>query len=228
LQLQPPEVGNPTMRYNRPDLDGLIDRVENFLPASALFWSVFSGAGAPAAAAVERLWGQGDVVVLKDKVNFKLPGMSGFPPHQDNGAGWQRFGPEHVSVSLALEPATAENGALQFLPGPWARERRMLHEEGETMEPNKEAAVDSEVWEMVQMMPGDAVVFTSFSPHKSAANTHRTAGRALAIVTYGRMVDGNHTELLFREKRKRQPTMDDPREGLVMDKFGKWVYPSES
>jgi hypothetical protein len=63
------------------------------------------------------------VSIFTDKLNFKRPGGSAFPWHQD--APYWAFGCAHldrlVSVQVYLDDATRENGCLWMIPGSHAR-----------------------------------------------------------------------------------------------------------
>src|SRR5262249_39778383 len=51
-------------------------------------------------------------VLFKEKINFKLPGGGGFTPHQDIQPGWDTYAPYFLSVLVAIDPNTIENGCL--------------------------------------------------------------------------------------------------------------------
>ena len=39
-------------------------------------------------------------VLFKDKINFKMPGGSGFKPHQDSQAGWEAYAAYFINVMV--------------------------------------------------------------------------------------------------------------------------------
>ncbi len=69
------------------------------------------------------LLGEARVSIFTDKLNFKRPGGSRFPWHQDTP--YWAFGCSHrdrlVSVQLYLDDATRENGCLWMFPGSHTR-----------------------------------------------------------------------------------------------------------
>ena len=56
-------------------------------------------------------------VLFKDKVNFKMPGGQGFLPHQDIQPGWDEYAPYFVSVLIAVDANTIDNGCLELAAG---------------------------------------------------------------------------------------------------------------
>src|SRR5260221_13967453 len=65
---------------------------------------------------VEALLGE-PALLFKEKVNFKLPGGGGFEPHQDIQPGWDDYAPYFVSVAIAVDDSTQENGCLELAAG---------------------------------------------------------------------------------------------------------------
>ena len=54
------------------------------------------------------------LVFFKEKINYKLPGGEGFGAHQDAPA-FSSFGQRfHVTLLVAVDPQTLENGCLEF------------------------------------------------------------------------------------------------------------------
>ena len=56
-------------------------------------------------------------ILFKDKINFKMPGGAGFTPHQDIQPGWDTYAPYFISVLIAIDANTIENGCLQLAAG---------------------------------------------------------------------------------------------------------------
>ena len=67
-------------------------------------------------AALDQLLGD-DPLLFKDKLIFKLPGMSGYTMHQD-GAWWAGFPiTEILTAMVAIDSAGADNGGLELFAG---------------------------------------------------------------------------------------------------------------
>ncbi|HUQ63713.1 MAG TPA: phytanoyl-CoA dioxygenase family protein [Acidimicrobiales bacterium] len=116
--------------------------------------------------------------LFKDKVIFKPPGMQGYKTHQDY-AYWQWLParPENlVTVLVALDAATVENGAVEFFPG---KHDCLLTSPGAPADVD-ESALDVP-GEVVETSPGDVVMFHSLTPHRSGDNSSSAMRRQLYL-----------------------------------------------
>jgi len=138
-------------------------------------------------------------VLFKDKINFKLPGASGFKAHQDVQAGWDAYASLHVTMLVSIDPASAENGYLELAPG--FHDRGLL---GRMWEPLDEDAIPGLRYEPCPTEPGDVVFFDSFIPHRSAEN-HTDRPRRVLYVTYNRRSEGDHRARYYADKRAGYP-----------------------
>lgn len=174
-----------------------LNRIENFLPWSELLSNLFSSNRLGAAAS--QLLGE-PAIVFKDKINFKQPGGDGFLPHQDAQAGWDEFGHStHLSVAVAIDKCTAENGALEFVPG--------RHLEGLLGPVGSELPadfVDDSNWQLIEANPGSVIFFDSYAPHRSAPN-HSDSQRRLVYITYCLEREGDFRLDYFDRKRLSYP-----------------------
>lgn len=128
--------------------------------------------------------------LFKDKLIFKLPGVSGYTMHQD-AAWWQGFPIEDlVSVMVAVDGASAENGGVEFFPGYHDR-FRSTPGQLRNMNSDEIAEIDLRTGEIPETSPGDVVIFHSFTPHRSGVNTSGTSRRQLYL-TYSH---GRHGDL---------------------------------
>jgi hypothetical protein len=171
----------------------LIQRIENFCPFHAGFDQLIRhGALARWTAA---LMGA-EVVLFKEKINFKMPGGPGFKAHQDQQAGWTRYAPLFVTVLVTIDPATVENGCLEIVPG---RHREGLI--GEEWNPLDEAKLGLQP---VPTAPGDVIFFDSFVPHASKPN-FTNEPRRLLYLTYNLAAAGDHRAQYYAEKHASFP-----------------------
>lgn len=161
------------------------------------------------------------VNLLKDKCNFKPPGMKAFPLHQDAAAGWKErgYGSKHLTIAISLNQTSENNGVLYFAPA--------KHKEGLLSEYQK--PIDEKyktVWnfETVPMLPGDILLFDSFTPHYSNEN-NSDENRAIIFLTYSDLDDKQLRERFFFDKRKQQPPIDERQTDLKLtrNEFGKWI-----
>lgn len=164
---------------------------------------------------VETLAGQ-PARLFKDKCNLKHPGGGGFTPHQDITA-YRHFHTEYqVTAAVMLDPATAENGAMEMAtrwtertgPGELrTTPRGQLNilpsyaggaRNGDIVD-DLCAAID---WQLVEAAPGDVIVFDSYIPHRSLANRSQNTRRIL-FFTFSMASDGDLYQDYYAAKRAR-------------------------
>lgn len=123
--------------------------------------------------------------LLKDKLIYKPPHTKGNPLHQDY-TWWQGLPTSAISVCIAVDYTTVENGATTLYPG--------KHHQGLLKPPGKltfldRAMVDSVEPDVVCAEPGDVIFFGCFTPHEAGPNT--TDGfRRQIFLTYNDSADG--------------------------------------
>ncbi|MET0384864.1 MAG: phytanoyl-CoA dioxygenase family protein [Polyangiales bacterium] len=172
-------------------------RIEDFVPYHLGLASLLDGAAVMDT--LELLFGE-RAVLFKEKINFKLPHGAGFAPHQDAPA-FTTFGQSyHITVMIAVDPATVDNGCLEVVES--------LHGAGVfpqasdgTLHPEW---VARQTWKPIEMSPGDVLMFDSYLPHRSQANLSDRSRRAL-YVTYNRSSAGSHRAAYFAHKRAAFP-----------------------
>lgn len=122
-----------------------------------------------------------DMLLFKDKIIYKMPGVPGYNIHQDYSY-WQLFPKELVNVIVSIDSADEDNGGVEFFPG---YHDRLLSTPGELRAMNKDEAkqIDFSQGEVVKTRPGDVVIFDGLTPHRSGVN--RTHGlRRQVYLTY--------------------------------------------
>lgn len=140
-----------------------------------------------------------EAVLFKDKVNFKMPGGGGFTPHQDIQPGWDQYAPYFISVLMAVDANTIENGCLELAAG--HHTRGLIGRKWEPLEGDELAGV---AFVAYPMAPGDAAFFDCFTPHQSEPNLTDHPRRNLYL-TYNRRSAGDFREKYFADKRKSYP-----------------------
>ena len=136
-------------------------------------------------------------VVLKDKINFKYPGGTGYDAHQD-GPGYEMFDQFfHMSALIPSDPMTLENGCLKLVAGDWGRLPWLpLDKNGDIQE---EIAREFK-WDPVICDAGTVVMFNSHVPHKSDVNETKEKRRAAYITWNGISLGDIHKD--FYDKRR--------------------------
>lgn len=164
--------------------------------------------------ALQGIFGE-EAVLFKDKLIFKVPGMSGYSMHQDY-AWWQPQGEESplprmhpdkiLSVMVGIDKADAENGAVQLFPG---RQHELISTPGELRNLNEAeaATIDLSTGFFGETQPGDVVIFHSLTPHCSELNRSNRSRRQL-YMTYNAKSAGDvyHAQQKhYREYASKKP-----------------------
>jgi len=134
-------------------------------------------------------------VLYKEKINYKYPGGGGYAAHQDAPA--YAFIKNHITCSLAVDPATPENGCLFFVSG--------LHKTG-LLPLDAVGCIDPKfaetlTWEAAPLAGGDALFFSSYAPHRSPPNLTNQPRRTLYL-TYNALSEGDLREEYYADKRR--------------------------
>ncbi len=124
--------------------------------------------------------------LFKDKLIFKPPGARGYNLHQDY-IGWESFPRSFVTVLLAIDAASAQNGATEVFPGRHIQE--YLSPQDGMYHDLPLAAVDGSGGVVLDLEPGDIAIFGCFTPHRSGPN--RSGGwRRQLYLSYNAQSDG--------------------------------------
>ncbi|MDR6553145.1 phytanoyl-CoA dioxygenase family protein [Paenibacillus qinlingensis] len=128
-------------------------------------------------------------LLFKDKLIYKLPGSNGYSMHQD-ASWWQGFPIEGlISVMVAIDGATTANGGLELFPG-YHGHLRSTPGELRNMNAEEIAEIYPKKGEIVETNPGDVIIFHSFTPHQSGANTSQVSRKQLYL-TYSPSKNGD-------------------------------------
>ena len=197
IQTTKEEVGGQMMWFEKSSLDEerILNRVEDFCRRHEGMASFFVGLGNKLVKLLEDLL-HDELVIFKDKINFKQPGGDGFKAHQDQAAGWGKYIQWFVSVGIFIDYSTIENGCLQVAPG--------LHKQGllgKEWEPIENLDLP---YQTVECSPGDIIIFDSYVPHRSARNTSLKQRRAI-FLTYNSKKDGDKLDDYYADKRRDFP-----------------------
>ena len=175
----------------------ILIRIEKFIETSPYLESIVNNASVHSL--LKQLFGE-SALLLKEKINFKPPGSPPDLLHQDSQAGWDNYGSEFVSVLIAVEDSNRSNACVEFdnsgcyingLAGPLWTPLTLKEIPNAEMTP-------------VETKAGDIILFNSYIPHGSEANTSDKR-RCNIYLTYNKASDGNHRLNYFSEKRKNYP-----------------------
>lgn len=168
-------------------------RTENFADYHAHFSSLLHG---PALAGLlAQLTGE-EMLLFKDKINYKLPGGNGFQAHLDAPA-YDHIGQiEHTTANIAVDAATIANGCVEVVPGSHLMDVELA--DGGRI---SQAWEDSHTWIPVELESGDLLIFGSHLAHRSASNRTSKA-RSSVYATYARACDGRDLRSRYYADRR--------------------------
>ncbi|BCS17215.1 phytanoyl-CoA dioxygenase family protein [Aspergillus puulaauensis] len=148
-----------------------------------------------------------EMLLFKEKINYKLAGSGGFSPHIDANAYTHVKNIKHLTVLAAVDEMNSENGGLDVVKG----SHRMSVPLGEDrcIEP---AWVESQEWTACDLNPGDILVFGSYLAHRSGANLSSKDRRAV-YATYNRQAEGDLHDQYYEDRRKLWPATHMRKEG---------------
>jgi len=138
-------------------------------------------------------------VLFKDKINYKIPGSSGFETHQDAQAGWNRYCATQITALVSIDAMTIANGCLEIAAG--HHTRGLI---GEMWRPLGPESLEGVTFRKLETEPGDACFFDAYTPHRSAPNATDLPRRVLYL-TYNKASEGDHYETYFEDKRRSYP-----------------------
>lgn len=196
-----PEAPGKWMKYYEINADGTkqLCRMENFNDYHAGFKELSDGERT--LNLISNLMGE-PAVIFKEKINYKFPKGNGFKPHQDAPAFVSFNQKFHITMMIAIDACTIENGCLQ------------VHEPGmteKTLFPTeKDGTIAKEIaaklhWVPIECQSGDIILFNSYVPHYSEPNHSAQARRAM-FVTYNKFSEGGSKRLAYyKDKREKFP-----------------------
>jgi ectoine hydroxylase-related dioxygenase (phytanoyl-CoA dioxygenase family) len=118
----------------------------------------------------------GSVVLMKDKLNVKWPKGGGYRCHQDSRAYPPTMGTV-LTVGIALTPADERRGGLWLAEGVG---RLLDSDERGCVSAVAQSGLD---FTCPALAPGDAVLFSGYTPHYSGENRSQEP-RSLALITF--------------------------------------------
>lgn len=173
----------------------IIDRINPVIDISPLFRALVQDERIRAP--LRELY-QDDMILFKDKIIYKMPGMPGYNMHQDYSS-WQRFPLDLANVIVSIDGADADNGGVEFFPG----YHGLLSTPGELRYMNNEEAaqIDLSSGDVIELSSGDVVIFDSMTPHRSGINKSNRLRRQLYL-TYSSARNGDmyQTQLDYMEE----------------------------
>jgi hypothetical protein len=133
--------------------------------------------------------------LFKDKLIYKPPGAQGTALHQD-WIAWSGFPQSFLTVVVAIDPFTPENGATEVFP---RVHRRGYLSAKDGQHHNFDVDRLSTRPVPLYLETGDVAIFGCFTPHRSGANTTGLTRRGYFISYNARSDGGQQYARHYRE-----------------------------
>lgn len=196
-----PETPGKWMKYYEKNGKGerQLCRVENFIDYHQAFHEIANGQRT--LQLVSHLMGE-PAVIFKEKINYKFPGGGGFTPHQDAPAFVSFNQRYHITMMVAIDDCTLQNGCLQVVRGGANRPEILPQEKDGSI---KKDIANQYDWTPVECKSGDVLLFDSYLPHYSEPNQSNHSRRAL-FITFNRFSEGGaKRQAYYQDKREKFP-----------------------
>ena len=196
------------MKYYDPSLKNknkiVLTRIENFYDYHKKLKKILSNKVFKNQ--IKKLVGN-DVVLFKDKINFKYPGSKGFKPHQDATIWKDMYGiKSFITLAISIDESTIENGCLRFAR---IKNKKLISKYWNEIPKKIEKKMK---WKIITQKPGDVVFFNDYSPHKSSDNFSNKK-RRMVFLTYNEKKFGDFRKKHFRDKRRNFPPNIERKKG---------------
>ncbi|EJT96645.1 PhyH-domain-containing protein [Dacryopinax primogenitus] len=193
-----PDMPNHYMHYEEIKGNGKKDRTltENFVDHHEQLGHLLRSQ--ELAHLVQQVTGE-EMVLFKEKIVYKTPGGGGFPAHTDAPSYQHIASINHLSLAMAVEPATPENGCVEVLPG-----SHLLKD----IPTRHDKCIDDawcakQRWIPAELDTGDIFIFSSFLVHRSEKNDSEK-GRALIYATFNLTKEGGDQRREYYEHRREK------------------------
>lgn len=180
-------------------------RTENFASHHTGFNALLRG---PSILGIlNRLAGE-PMLLFKEKINYKFSGSGGFAPHIDSTAYTHIRKIKHLTILLAVDAATMQNGGLEVVSGshkmdvPISRKDNCIKSEW----------VKAATWTPCELQAGELLAFDSHLAHRSGANKSSQDRRAV-YATYNCKAEGDLREEYYRHRAKEWPATHMRKDG---------------
>lgn len=192
-----PETKNKWMTYNETNTNAKT-RMEYFVKYHKPVYDFVHYGLTPL---VNNISGE-NMVLFKDKINWKLPNTKGFAAHQDHLA-WNNFSnKKFITVALFADDTNEDNGCLEFVEN--KHNEGIFEHDLETTGALSKDIEKSFDWKPVNTTTYDVLLFDSYIPHRSGPNISDMS-RRIFYFTYSNLEDGDLYEEYNRIKRLEFP-----------------------
>lgn len=140
-----------------------------------------------------------EMLLFKEKINYKLAGSGGFSPHIDSTAYTHIKDIKHLTILLAVDASNEMNGGLEVVDGshvvnvPIGKDNCI-----------ESAWAEKQAWTSVNLEAGELLIFGSYLAHRSGANKSSSDRKAI-YATYNCKREGNLHDAYYEDRRKIWP-----------------------
>ncbi len=145
-------------------------------------------------------------ILFKEKVNYKLRGCRPDKLHQDQAAGWNRYGDFFITMGIVVDENRKENAALSFMKS-GNYEKRLMTAEWQPLSKADPPYLPEDEYILLEADPGDIIFFDSYVPHGSPANTSDRSRRNI-FLTFNKQSDGDMRAKYYADKWASYPPND--------------------
>lgn len=194
LENLPEEKGKWMIYFEEIDNKNMRSRVENFINYKQDIKEFINNKIRPV---LEEIC-ESEMIIFKDKINWKYSQGNGFKAHQDHPA-WSDFNASRFySTALFGNASTIENGCLQVVD---AKNNLGSFNENGCIPEDIENTFD---WKYLESTPNDLLIFDSFLPHRSSKNISNNS-RSIFYFTFNKLSEGDYYDGYVENKRKHFP-----------------------
>ncbi|KUJ18468.1 PhyH-domain-containing protein [Mollisia scopiformis] len=195
----PRTAETPWMPYEEINATGnrVLCRTENYANYHSNFNALLRG---PRLLSILGQLAEEDMLLFKEKINYKLAGSGGFSPHIDSTAYTHVKNIKHLTILLAVDASNMSNGGLEVVEGshlmsvPIDRSDNCIEKRW----------VEEQTWVPVELEPGHLLIFGSYLAHRSGANNSNSNRKAI-YATYNCKSEGDLHDEYYADRAKLWP-----------------------
>ncbi|CZR68896.1 related to Phytanoyl-CoA dioxygenase [Phialocephala subalpina] len=141
-----------------------------------------------------------EMLLFKEKINYKLAGSGGFAPHIDSTAYTHVKNIKHLTILLAVDASNMANGGLEVVEGSHVMDVPIDRSDNCI----EKSWVGKQTWVPVELEAGELLIFGSYLAHRSGANTSSSDRKAI-YATYNCKSEGDLHDEYYEDRAKLWP-----------------------
>ncbi|OBT59494.1 hypothetical protein VE04_00550 [Pseudogymnoascus sp. 24MN13] len=150
-----------------------------------------------------------DMLLFKEKINYKLAGSGGFAPHIDSTAYTHVKNIKHLTILVSVDESNMSNGGLEVVEGSHLMDVPIAKADN-CIEPSW---ADDHTWLPVELEAGQILIFGSYLAHRSGANKSSSDRKAI-YATYNCKSEGDLHDDYYADRAKLWPATHKRQGGM--------------